>query len=120
MTVGEMLVRMDADELISWQAYEIQYGPLPERRMDYLAAQVVAAVKNGYLKEGHGTSVEKELIRFQRPEPKVEETDGGPVREPEWKRSKKLFLAWAREDAAAQKKTKPRRKAKKTRTPQGP
>jgi len=118
MTVQEMLVRMDADELISWQAYEREYGPVGDKRADYRAAQITATLKNLPRADGRRAtrqvSYEEELLKFESRTPKA--TEDGPEPEPAWKAHRASMLQWAETDRRAREKKAARGK-RKTPTP---
>ena len=46
MTRGELLDRIDARELVEWEAYEGVAGPLGSARVDQLFARLMATVAN--------------------------------------------------------------------------
>jgi len=42
--VGELLDRITSTELVAWQVYERDYGPLGPERLDHLAALVATVI----------------------------------------------------------------------------
>lgn len=62
MTPAEVVERFTDTELVHLQAYQELYGPIGDRRLDYLFARLGMDVVAPHLKRGKRTAIEDHLI----------------------------------------------------------
>lgn len=71
MTPTEVIDRFTDEEIIHLQAYQELYGPIGDRRYDYLFARLGMDTIAPHLKKGKKTSIEDHLLQWgDSPKPK--------------------------------------------------
>jgi hypothetical protein len=67
MTPAEVIDRFTDSELVHIQAYQELYGPIGDRRYDYLFARLGMDVVAPHLKRGKRTTVDDHLLKWGGP-----------------------------------------------------
>lgn len=112
-----MLARMTFDDFLNWRAFDL-IEPFGDRRADYHAASICAAIFNAALMRGGSKKrvrVSDFLLEFKDAETKIEEQQGPNAG---WQRMKwiaKMFVASSKatEKKPARRAPKPARERKR-------